>query len=121
MYEGKYSEWMESWQKSYTAASNMQAASKAQCLKWVKECWSSMSTKLILKSFRSCGISVYVDGSEDAEIYCLKVVGVAALAAPVTTDFTRQLLQEDGSNKEDLFASVNEENEEQLEQNEVVI
>ena len=70
MYEDKYSEWMASGQKSYIAVGNMRAPSKAQCLKWVKECWSSLSTELILKSFHSCGISVNVDGSEDAEIYC---------------------------------------------------
>ena len=71
-----------------------------------EECWSSLSTELILKSFHSCGFSVNVDGSEDVEIYCLKAGEVAALAAPATTDFTRKLLQEDGSDEEDPFASV---------------
>ena len=80
-----------------------------------------MSTELILKSFHSCSISVNVDGSEDAEIYCLKAGEVAALAAPATTEFTRKLLQEDGSDKEDSFASVDEEDEGELEQNELVV
>ena len=98
----------------------MRAPNKAQCLKWVKECWSSLSTELIQKSFRSCGISVNVDGSEDAEIHCLKAGEVAALAAPAITDLTRRLLQEDESD-EDPFASVDEEDEGDLEQNELVI
>ena len=85
---------MASRKKNYTAAANMGALSKAQCLKWMKECWSSLSTELMQKSFLSCGISVNVDGSEDAEIYCLKAGEVAALAAPAITDFTRKLLQE---------------------------
>ena len=69
-------------QKSYTAAGNMCAPSKVLCLKWVKECWSSLSTELVQKSFHSCGISANVDGSENAEIHCLKVGEVDALAAP---------------------------------------
>ena len=79
-YEDKYSKWMASGQKSYTAASNMCAPSRAQCLKWVKECWSSLSTELIQKPFHSCGISMNVNGSEDAEIYCLKAGEVAAFS-----------------------------------------
>ena len=43
-----------------------------------EECWSSLSTELILKSFHSCGFSVNVDCSEDVEIYCLKAGEVAA-------------------------------------------
>lgn len=119
-YKAKYSEWMASGQKSYTAAGNMRAPNKAQCLKWVKECWSSLSSELIQKSFRSCGISVNVDGSEDVEIHCLKAGQEAALAAPAITDLTRRLLQEDESD-EDPFAGVDEEDEEELEQNELVI
>ena len=103
-------------QKSYTAAGNMHAPIKAQCLKWVMEYWSSLSTELILKSFCSCGISVNVDGSEDAEIYCLKAGEVAALAAPAITYFTRKLLQEDESDEEDPFANVDKEDEGELEQ-----
>ena len=86
--KNKYSKWMASRKKSYTAAGNMCAPSNTQCLKWVKECRSSLFIELILKSFQSCGISVNVDGSEDAEIYCSKAGKVAALAAPATTDFT---------------------------------
>ena len=107
---------MASGQKSYTAAGNMCAPNKAQCLKWVKKCWSSLSTELIQKSFHSCGISVNVDSSEDAEIHCLKAGEVAALATPAITDFTCKLLQEDESD-EDPFASMDKEDEGKLEQN----
>ena len=60
-YKDKYSKWMASGQKCYTVANNMRASNKAQCLKWVNECWSSLSTELIQKYFYSCGISVNVD------------------------------------------------------------
>ena len=118
-YKVMYSEWIVSWQKSYTAASSVHATSKNQCLKWVKECWSSLCTESLQKFFRSCGIFVNVDNSEGAEIYCLKAGEVAALDVPAITDFTRRLLQEDESNKEDPFASVDEEDEGELEQNEL--
>ena len=85
-----------------------------------EEWWSSLSTELILKFFHSCGFSVNVDGSEDVEIYCLKAGEVAALAAPATTDFTRKLLQENGSDKEGPFASVDED-EGELERNKLVM
>ena len=87
----------------------------------MKECWSSLSTELIQESFRFCGISVNVDGSEGTEIYCLKAGEVAPWAALVIPDFTRKLLQEDESNEEDPFASVDEEDKEEVEQNKLVI
>ena len=80
-----------------------------------------MSTDFILKSFHSCGIFVNVDGSEDVEIYCHKDGEVAALAALAIIDFTCELLQEDEGDKEDPFASVDEEDEGELEHNQLVI
>ena len=62
-----------------------------------------------------------VDGTEDAEIRCLKAGEVATLAAPATTDATRKLLQEDESDEEDPFSSLDEEDEGELEQNELLI
>ena len=107
---------MASGQNGYTAAGNVCAPSKGQCLKWVKECWSNLFTELIQKSFHSCGISANVDGSEDAEIYCLKA---GEVVPPAITDFTSKLLQEDESDEEDPFASVDKEDDEELEQNEL--
>ena len=91
------------------------APSKVQCLKWVKDCWSSLSTESIHKSFCSCGISVNLDGSEDAEIYWLRLVKLLPLTDPAFTDFTCKLLQEDESDEEDPFVSVDEEDDRELE------
>ena len=89
----------------------MRALSKAQCLNWVRECWSSLSTELIQKPSCSFGISVNVDGPEDAEIYCLQSGDIAALAAPAITVFTRKLQQEDENDEDDPFASVDKADE----------
>ena len=51
----------------------------------------------------------------------LKAGEVATLGSPAITDATRKLLQEDESDEEDLFASLDEEDEGDLKQNELVI
>ena len=71
-YKALYNEWMATGEKSYTPAGNMRAPEKALCLRWVKEAWNSVTTEVVIKSFRVCGISVKTDGSEDGEIHCIK-------------------------------------------------
>ena len=71
-YKEKSSQWMATGPKTYTAAGNVRAPSKALCLQWAKECWEALPAKIIQKSSRACGIS------EDGEIHCLKEGGVAA-------------------------------------------
>jgi len=50
--------------KTYTAAGNVRAPSKALCLQWVKECWEALPTEIVQKSFCECGISGNTDGTE---------------------------------------------------------
>ena len=50
-----------------------------------------------------------------------RLVKLLLLAAPAITDFTCKLLQEDESNEEVPFASVDKEDEGELEQNKLVI
>ena len=66
-------------------------------------------------------LSSLTNRSEDVEVHTLEVGEVTSLAAPVNTDFTHKLLQEDEIDEEDLFASVDKEDEGELEQNEPVI
>ena len=82
----KYTQWMASGQKSFRPRGDMCAPNKAHLLKWVKQCWSSLSTELIQKSFCSCGIFMNVDSSEASAIHCLKAGEIATLAAPTITD-----------------------------------
>ena len=46
-------------------------------------------------SFRACGISVAIDGSEDGEIHCFKEGGVEADARTAINTKTSRLLTED--------------------------
>lgn len=41
-------------------------------LKWIVNAWETLSTDLIKKSFKICGITVTNDGTEDQEIHCFK-------------------------------------------------
>ena len=79
-YKELYGEWTATGEKSYTQAGNIHAPSKLQCLEWVKKAWESVSQDIVIKSFRCCGISVKVDGTEDKEIHCIKDGGIAAEA-----------------------------------------
>ena len=72
-----YGEWTATGQKTYTRAGNISAPSKLQCLNWVKKAWESVQVEVVIKSFRSCGIAVQINGSEDKEIYCIQDGGVA--------------------------------------------
>ena len=47
------------------------------CVQWVKKAWSTVSTDVIVKSFKACGMTSSTDGSEDDSIHCLKPGGVA--------------------------------------------
>lgn len=129
-YKEKYNKWMVEGEKTYTAAGNVRAPSKLLCLQWVKESWNSISTEIIKKSFRSCGISVSIDGSEDTEIHCMKENEVAFSAREVIHEATSALFQpqqHEGGAEDDPFADLSNEEEEveedqdELECNEVVL
>ena len=119
-YKAKYSEWMMSGEKSYTAAGNVRAPDKALCLRLVKESWQCITTEVVRKSFRKCGISVSINCSEDDEIHCLKDGSVAADARPDILEATSLLTCGNDSDTDDPFASVDED-EAKLEENEVVL
>ena len=98
----------------YTNAGNVRAPSKALCLQWVRESWEALSSELIAKSFRACGISVNIDGSEDGDVHCLKDGGVAEDARVAIDRDTGTLLSGEDRDYSDPFEE--EEDEDQLEE-----
>jgi len=117
-YKEMYGEWVATWQKSYTHAGNIQAPSKFQCL---KKAWAAVPIEVIVKSFRCCGITVKVDGSEDKEIHCIKDSSIAADAFTEISQSTAALLSSDADGSDDPFADATESDDDGLEQNEIVI
>jgi len=61
----QYDEWVFNGPVELTRGGNRKAAPIAILLKWIKEAWGVVTPDIIRKSFRKCGISNDLDGSED--------------------------------------------------------
>lgn len=68
----KYDVWVADGAHSFTAARNMRCPPLPEIVKWVLEAWETLDRELIFRSFRSCALTVALDGSEDDQIHCLK-------------------------------------------------
>ena len=61
----KWMTWMMSGEKTFTPGGQLQAASLVTVCQWVKESWQELSKEMVECSFRKCGISNALDGTED--------------------------------------------------------
>ena len=68
----KYDEWMTGEAHSFTPAGNMRAPPRREIVKWILVAWDGLDKKFIINSFKSCGLTVAVDGSEDGHVHCFK-------------------------------------------------
>ena len=53
----------------YTPAGKKKAPSRNLVLRWVHEAWREIPVEMVAKSFKTCGISNSLDGTEDDELY----------------------------------------------------
>ena len=53
----------------FTPAVKKKAPSRNLVLKWVKQPWAEIPAEMVRKSFKTCGISNALDGTEDDEVY----------------------------------------------------
>ena len=60
-----YDEWMITGPFSYTQAGNRKPPPKATILAWIKQAWEHVTPEIVRKSFKKCGSSCSLDGSED--------------------------------------------------------
>ena len=67
-----YENWMLHGENSYTKPGNMRAPSMEVYLKWIVDAWYQLPKDLIIKSFKGCGLTNALDGSEDCQIHCFK-------------------------------------------------
>ena len=114
-YKKLYGEWTATGQKTYTHAGNIHAPGKLQCLEWVKKAWESVQVEVVIKSFRSCGIAVQVNGSEDKEIHRIQDGGIAAEAFEDISRSTATLLashERESDGDDDPFKDIDEDEEE---------
>ena len=67
-----YDEWLSSGVHQHTEVENMKPASRHLVVEWVLESWNRLEKNLIIKSFKSCGLNLKMNGSEDHLIHCFK-------------------------------------------------
>ncbi|GBC24355.2 pogo transposable element with KRAB domain [Rhizophagus irregularis DAOM 181602=DAOM 197198] len=61
--------WMSNGGAGYTTSGNLRRAKISDVCKWVKRAWENISDDIIIRSFKKCGISNDLDGSEDDLVY----------------------------------------------------
>ncbi|EXX73263.1 hypothetical protein RIR_jg12104.t1 [Rhizophagus irregularis DAOM 181602=DAOM 197198] len=64
-----YDHWMNEAIKEYTPSGKIKRPSYSLVANWVKESWDAIDTNLIIRSFKCCGVSNAMDGTEDDLIF----------------------------------------------------
>ena len=70
-----YEDWMLHGEKEATSGGNPRPPSMDIYLQWIVAAWDALPVQLIKKSFKECGITNALDGSEDDFIHCFKPHG----------------------------------------------
>ena len=65
----KYLNWMMTGPFEYTPAGKKKAPLKNLVLRWVKQSWEEIPEEMVRRSFKTCGISNALNGTEDDAIY----------------------------------------------------
>ena len=55
-----------------TVEGNLKTPPRKRIAQWILESWASLPAEVIKQSFKSCGLNINVDGSEDDAIHCFK-------------------------------------------------
>uniref|UniRef100_A0A914NL75 DDE-1 domain-containing protein n=3 Tax=Meloidogyne TaxID=189290 RepID=A0A914NL75_MELIC len=98
-----YEDWMLHGEKETTSKGNVKAPPMLVYLSWIAEAWENLSEEMIANSFKICGISNNVDGSEDDKIHVFKPTG----PIPSGAELMRKERQENEFNElTELFEEV---------------
>jgi hypothetical protein len=66
----EWNKWMmDETQHEFTPKGALKRPTIKQVCQWIKQLWSTVREDIIVKSFKKCGISNALDGSEDHFIY----------------------------------------------------
>ena len=68
-YRNLYDEWLVHGERELTKGGNRRPPSKTTILQWIKQSWDLVTVQTVKKSFLKCGISVALDGSQDAMLF----------------------------------------------------
>ncbi|CAB4428805.1 unnamed protein product [Rhizophagus irregularis] len=64
-----YNNWMNDTIKDYTPSGKIKRPFYSLMANWIKESWDSVDTNMIRRSFKCCGVSNFLDRSEDSLIF----------------------------------------------------
>ena len=64
-----YEAWMVNGPFTYTPPGKKRVPSKEMVLRWIDRAWNEIPVELITKSFKSCGITNALDGTEDDAVW----------------------------------------------------
>lgn len=110
-----YDAYMTSGDLQYTKAGNPKAPPLEVYCAWVVKAWDSLSEEMIKHSFKACGISNAIDGSEDAMIHCMKPGEPCESAAALITQCRKgsgtmiQGLEEEDDEQQNVVNEMEEE------------
>ena len=65
----KYLSWMVTGPFEFTPAGKKKGPSRNQVLRWINQSWNEIPEEMVSRSFKTCGISNALDGTEDDTVY----------------------------------------------------
>lgn len=65
----EWNKWMAAGNHDLTPTGRMKRPTITQVCEWVKRSWDSVKEEIVVQSFKKCGISNALDGSEDCILY----------------------------------------------------
>lgn len=100
-----WNEWMLDGKKEVTAAGNLRRASIPTVCEWVVKAWDQIPSDMVSHSFKKCGISNEMDGSEDDLLYA-DMVASKSTPADVSTPIDEDDVQLVDPSYRDVFEDI---------------
>ena len=112
-----YDQWTDEEPHTNTKGSNTRRPPLKEIVQWILIAWSDLDKEIIIKSFRSCDLSIQDDGSEDNEFACFKpgkplrsgFDRLKAAMAAAAKELADRFIESDIENDPDLVIGYNRE------------
>ena len=91
----QYQAWMVNGPFTYTPSGKKRAPSKELVLQWIHKAWQEIPADLVANSFKSCGISNAMDGTEDEAVWEEEGAGADEANDELENEFDTDSEQED--------------------------
>ena len=91
----QYQAWMVNGPFTYTPSGKKRVPSKELVLQWIHKAWQEIPADLVTNSFKSCGISNTLDGTEDEAVWEEEGAGADEADDKLENEFDADSEQED--------------------------